>query len=361
MTHRERVIRTFRFDSTDRLPYDLMEGSVWQGMLDYFRREHGLREAAEVLEFLDTDFRWVRMRDTTIDPSAVPPPGSPVVPDEKERQPKLVAEGVLSGARSVSDIDRFGWRDPADWGGPDWKEARRRWPEHALVFVPGWMPLFWGACEAFGFEEALVKMMGEPAIFDAFLRRHHEFYLEILRRGLEGAASHCDICWLGDDFATQQEMMLDPVLWRRYVRPYLAEQVTLARAKGLSVLFHSCGAVRPVLGDLIDMGVNGLLVFQTTARGMDARSIARDFGGKLVFYGGIDVQQTLSYGTPEEVREAVVHNARAFAHCGGYVVANSHSTVATIRPENIHAMCAAARRTPPDGSSVVSGPSHGGH
>ena len=109
------------------------------------------------------------------------------------------------------------------------------------------------------------------------------------------------------------------------------------------VLFHSCGAVRPVLGDLVDIGVDGLLVFQTTAADMDAESIAREFGGRLVFYGGIDVQQVLSFGTIDEVRKAVQANARAFAHCGGYVVANSHSSVATVRPENIHAMCDAAR------------------
>lgn len=64
----------------------------------------------------------------------------------------------------------------------------------------------------------------------------------------------------------------------------------------------------------------------------------------LVFYGGIDVQQLLCFGTADEVRNAVKTNARAFADCGGYVAANSHSSVTTILPENIHAMCEAARQ-----------------
>ena len=109
------------------------------------------------------------------------------------------------------------------------------------------------------------------------------------------------------------------------------------------VLYHSCGAVRPVLGDLIDIGVHGLLVFQTTARGMDAPSIARDFGGRMTFYGGIDAQHLLSSGTNDEVRAAVRDNVRAFSDCGGYVVANSHHGVASIRGDNILAMCEAAR------------------
>ena len=98
-----------------------------------------------------------------------------------------------------------------------------------------------------------------------------------------------------------------------------------------------------MLNDLIDIGVKGLLVFQTTAAGIVVTSIAREFGGRLVFYGGIDVQQLPSFGTVDEVRDTVEANVRAFADCGGYVVANSHSSIATIRPENVQAMCEAAR------------------
>ena len=180
--------------------------------------------------------------------------------------------------------------------------------------------------------------------------------MEILTRFLAAGRGVIDICWLGDDYAGQENMIADPALWRKLVKPYLAEQVRLAREHGMCVLFHSCGAVRSILADLIDIGVSGLLVFQTTARGMDAESIAREFGGKLVFYGGIDVQQLLSFATPDQVADEVRANLRAFArclgswclyhafaHCGGYVVANSHHCIATIKGENVEAMCRAAR------------------
>jgi uroporphyrinogen decarboxylase len=102
--------------------------------------------------------------------------------------------------------------------------------------------------------------------------------------------------------------------------------------------------VREILPDLIEVGVNGLLTFQTSAEGMEAESIARDFGGKLVFYGGIDVQQLLTFGSEEDVRREVRKNIDLFAECGGYVVANSHHCIANIQPRNMVAMLTEARR-----------------
>jgi uroporphyrinogen decarboxylase len=346
MTHRERVLRTFRFEETDRTPYDLMEGVVWAELLDYFRATQGCVEVSDVLDYLDTDCRWLWIVDTAA-PAQQPQP-APRASSETTFS-RHVAAGPLADAYTVSEIEAHAWPDPARWVAPDFAQARQRWPDHALVFLPGWKPLFWGACEAFGVEAALTNLIAAPALFEAAVRCIHDRYMDQLARGLQAARGYCDICWLGDDFSSQQAMLIRPEHWRRFIKPYLAEQVALARSHGLYVLYHSCGAVRPVLPDLIDIGVNGLLVFQTTARGMDAPSVARDFGGHLVFYGGMDVQRLLSFGNPAEVWAEVQANQRVFARCGGYIVANSHHRVATISGQNIEAMCRAARqdRLPP--------------
>lgn len=335
MTHRERVLAAFQFRPTDRVAFDLMEGSVWPALMDYFRQAHALQEPIHVLDFLDTDFRWTGM--SYRGPGGLPPSNGP------RPHTKDVSTGPLAAAETVADVESHDWPDPAWWQAADYPAARRRWPDHALVFAAGWYPLFWGACEAFGMEEALVKMHLQPAVFEAFVRCRTAFYMDLLSRGLPAAAGSCDICWLGDDFAGQQAMLVSPALWRRLVKPHLAEQVRLARRYGLYVLYHSCGAVRAVLPDLIDIGVNALLVFQTAAAGMEAESVARDFGGRLAFYGGIDVQRLLSFGTPQQVRAAVRANVRAFARCGGYIVANSHHGVSTIQGPNVEAMCDEAR------------------
>jgi uroporphyrinogen decarboxylase len=319
-----------------------MEGMVWPELMLYFRTRHGLEDEDEVLDFLDTDFRWTFMAYHGPQPRA-----RQLDPMQGEGQGyswKVAEGGPLAECGTVRDVLSWEWPDPAWWQPPpDIGAVRRRWPEHALVFCADWLPLFWGSCLAFGMEEALIKIITAPQVYDAFIQRQHEFYMDILSRGLEAAHGLCDICWLGDDFAGQQGMLINPDLWRRHIKPYLAEQVRLARQHDMAVLYHSCGSVLPVLHDLIGIGVNALLVFQTTAAGMDAESIAAEFGGRLAFYGGMDVQHLLSFGSPEEVECQVFANCQAFAECGGYVVANSHHRVDTINGDNVAAMCRAAR------------------
>jgi hypothetical protein len=351
MTHRERVLRTFAFEPTDRAAYDLMEGIVWAELLRHFQQAHGCEREMDVLDRLDTDCRWVFMPyrpSAPAEPAGAAPAteavdSAPAEPPPVRALSNRVAHGPLAGASTLAEVEAFAWPDPALWEPADCAAARQAWPEHALVLLSGWSPLFWGACEAFGVEAALCNLVAAPALFEGAVRCIHERYMERLRRGLPAARGHIDICWLGDDFSTQSSMFVSPEHWRTFIKPCLAEQIALARSHDMLVLYHSCGAVRPVLGDLIDMGVNGLLVFQTTAAGMDPESIAREFGGRLAFYGGMDVQQVLSCGTREDVEAEVRRNVRAFEACGGYIVANSHHCVDTISGANVETMCAAAR------------------
>ena len=338
MNSRQRVLNTLNFQPVDRAPYDLMEGCVWPELQQYFRTTFGLEDYDQVIEFLDPDFRWGFSGFQTPPEEANPNPST-----VEAKASRVVGSGPVAGARTPSDLNDYPYPNPDLWGTSDFKTLRQRFPDKALVFCPGWMPVFWTACEAFGVEAALINMVSQPQIFEAFTRRYQENVLEILRKGSQQAAGWCDLALLGDDFASQQSMLISPTLWRRWVKPYLAEQVQILRDNHMLVLFHSCGSVRPILPDLIEIGVNALLVFQTSARGMDALSIARDFGGKLGFYGGIDVQQTLSLGTPAQVAAEVKANLSAFSECGGYIPANSHHTIASIKGENILAMCKTAR------------------
>jgi uroporphyrinogen decarboxylase len=354
MTHRERILRTLRFEDTDRVAYDLMESAVWPELMAYFRDQHHLDTPEAVWDFLDVDCRWGLLQYHA--PEAPPEPvtnnvtpGGQVVAPARDYPvySQLVSDGPLADAHSPAEVAAYPLTDPAHWQLPDLAAMRERWPDRALVYCPTWtLALFWTACAAFGMEGALIKMHTEPQVFDALVRRQHERGLEILARTLPQVQGVCDVCWLGDDFSGQQALMMNPALWRQLIKPHLAEQVALVRQHGLPVLYHSCGAVREVLGDLADIGVNALLVFQTTAAGMDPESIARDFGGRLAFYGGIDVQQLLSFGTPADVAAAVQRNVAAFADCGGYIVSNAHCSSSTIKGENLVAMCEAARRLP---------------
>ena len=331
MTHRERVLKTFHFEQIDRLAYDLTEGRAWDSLIKYFDRKYSINSELEILDFLDTDFRWVWMDKNEAEQKN--PPGA---------HPKTIAHGPLSNAVSIGEVEAYDWINPSDYAVGDLSEERRKWPNHALVFVPGWFPIFWTACEVFGVEAALVKMKTEPRIFQAFLEKHQELCMDILKRGVSAAKEHCDIFWYGDDFASQTSLLISPADWRKFIKPYLAEQVNVAKSENMLVMYHSCGAIRPILPDLVEVGIDGLTVVQTTAAGMDSQSLAKEWGGKLVFYGAMDVQHLLSFGSVHEVQKAVLENAQAFADSGGYIVANSH-TIDSIKGENIEMMCKTAR------------------
>jgi uroporphyrinogen decarboxylase len=335
LTHRERVLNTFRFLATDHPACDLMEGCVWPELLADFSQRRGCQDANKVQDFLDTDFRWAFVNYQG------PSPKEPQI--TVAAHSKSVSSGPLANAITIEQVNSLPFPDPTWWQPADYVAFSRIYPQHARVLCCGWTPLFWGACEAFGMENALVKMATEPKMITAFIQRQHEFYMDILTRCAGAANGWCDLCWLGDDVASQQSLLVNPNLWRALVKTYLAEQVQVVHQNNMKVLFHSCGAVRTILPDLIDIGIDALLVFQTTARGMDARSIARDFGGKLVFYGGVDIQRLLSSATPEMVTAEVVKNIKAFEPYGGYIVANSHHSVDTIKGENIEAMCRTAQ------------------
>ena len=96
------------------------------------------------------------------------------------------------------------------------------------------------------------------------------------------------------------------------------------------------------------MGIDCHLVFQVTANHINVERIAREFGGKIAFYGGMDVQRLLVHGTAEMVQQEIEKNVAAFGHCGGYIVANSHHGLPDIRSDLIEAMMlTAAKMTQP--------------
>jgi uroporphyrinogen decarboxylase len=102
--------------------------------------------------------------------------------------------------------------------------------------------------------------------------------------------------------------------------------------------------VADVYPDFIDIGIDAHIGVQTSGKGMQIERLARDFGGKLVIFGGVDAQTTVVSSTPEQVKEQVRRNISAFENCGGYIVSNSHHGLPDIPGENILAMAKAAGR-----------------
>ena len=338
LTPRERILKTFAFEKTDRPAIDIMENNVWESLMDYFQKERGLNSLEDVLSYLNCDTRWIiagtpeQLSMVAIDADAL-----------DERQNFGGSGKLLENVETVEEIRSLYKPNVNDIIYPDFKKAREDHPDHALIFTPCWNPIFSGACDAFGMQEAMLKMYTDSELFLEYCEIQCNYSIEVFEKGIElGALEYCDFAWMGDDFADNRGPLVSPEMWRSMIKPYHSRIISSVKKHGLKVLFHSCGNVEQFVPDFIEMGVDALLVIQTSAEDMQVENLAAKYGGKIVFWGAVDAQQLLTRGTPEQVREEVIKNCKVFENCGGYVVSNSHHSMPDISGKNIEAMCEAA-------------------
>ena len=188
-----------------------------------------------------------------------------------------------------------------------------------------------------GMEEAMTDMAARPEPAAEMLGRCGDFAVELA----EAACRRFPLDWLwtGDDVASQFSLMMSPDTWRRMVKPHLKRAFDVGIAHGIAVAYHCCGALRPIIPDLIDMGIDVLNPIQCNCTGMDALELKRDFGSALTFMGGVDTQGLLPSGSAADVRRvtrALIDGMTADG--GGYILAASHTVPPETPEANIFAM-----------------------
>jgi uroporphyrinogen decarboxylase len=188
-----------------------------------------------------------------------------------------------------------------------------------------------------GLEEALVDVAARPRLAERMLRRCGDFARALSERACRELP--LDWLWTGDDVAGQNGMILSPAAWRDLVKPVLAEIFAVGKAAGLWVAFHCCGALRPIIPDLVEIGLDVLNPVQAGCPGMDPVELAREFGKRLSFMGGVDTQGLLPFASETEVRRAISGLIEAMtAGGGGYILAASHTIPPETPEANIFAM-----------------------
>jgi uroporphyrinogen decarboxylase len=188
-----------------------------------------------------------------------------------------------------------------------------------------------------GMEDALVDMVEAPELASAMFRRCADFSVRLSEEACKRYA--LDWLWTGDDVASQDAMMFSPQMWRKLVRPELKRVFDVGKRHGLPVAYHCCGALRPIIPDLIEMGLDVLNPVQASCPGMDPLDLKREFGSVLSFMGGVDTQYLLPLGTETEVRRATTRLLEEMT-CdgGGYILAAAHSIPPETPDANIFAM-----------------------
>ncbi len=192
-----------------------------------------------------------------------------------------------------------------------------------------------------GMEQAMLDMSGDPELIDAMFGRCADFAALLSQEAC--ARFHLDWLWTGDDVASQQSLLISPAMWRRMVKPHLARIVAVGKKRGLWVAYHCCGALRPIIPDLIEIGLDVLNPVQSDCPGMEPLELKREFGKDLAFMGGVDTVNVLPNGSAADVRRATARLIEGMtADGGGYILAASHTVPPETPDANIFAMYAEA-------------------
>ena len=351
MTSRERVQTALRHQKPDRPPLNYFGTHETTEKL---LRHLGLETAEQLLCHLGADMRYVAPR--YVGPEELSGPSGYATGSTDmwgvEWKPvsnafatyNEVASHPLAQATTLQELEAYPWPSP-DWLSVDHLkeeiEAINRDEPRAIVLPAG--TYLENAWYLRGLEQFLIDLVVQPDLAESILRRVTHFLKEVAMRAVEAADGGIDIAWSASDVGMQTGMLCSPDIWRERLEPWHRELVEPFKQMGLTTRYHTDGAVVPVIDDLIEMGVDLLDPTQPKAAGMDAENLWTRFGGRISFYGGVDTQELLPYGTADQVEEEVLRLIRVLGSQGGYVVAASNAVQPDVPVENILALYRTAR------------------
>ncbi|MHC4886872.1 MAG: uroporphyrinogen decarboxylase family protein, partial [Planctomycetota bacterium] len=236
-----------------------------------------------------------------------------------------------------SDLAGYAFPDPHGevvFGGCD--KALEDCGDAYRIFSLGFS-LFERAWTLRGMESLLMDMVTEPTFVHDLLTRIADYNIAQVTRAIE---LDIDAVYFGDDWGQQHGLIMGPELWRSFILPQVKRMYGAVREAGKAVFIHSCGDVDELFPELIDAGLNCFNPFQPEV--MDVHSLLEAYRGRLAFHGGLSTQQTLPFGSVEEVREESERLLGAGRE-GGYIFAPAHAVEGDVPLENMLAFIEAAR------------------
>jgi uroporphyrinogen decarboxylase len=249
----------------------------------------------------------------------------------------------LQEAEDLEAIESYPWPDPKETIVTDGlRERARRLRQETDFAVCGYMggaSIFEQTWYLRSYEGLLIDFMVNKEFAHALLSK----VLDVRKKNadiyLSEVGEYLDVFQIGDDIATQENPAMSPVLYREMLKPYHAELFRYIKERTPAKLYyHSCGSVIPLIDDLIEIGVDALNPIQVSAKGMDTAELKRRFGDRIAFWGAIDSQRTLPFGSVDTVRAEVRQRISDLGPGGGYILAGVHNLQPDIPPENIVAM-----------------------
>jgi len=341
MTPRERMLAAINHEKPDRIPTDIWATEeVWAKLKAHFGPDTDINAALRIDGMAGIGPRYIG-------------PPIPAAPEGESvdfwglRSRRIdYATGAymelyhhpLAFARTIDDLDRYTWPS-ADWFDYSQIAADAEKAGRNRLMQSGYMAIFYLHNLLRGLEQSLMDPLLEPEFTRELLRRLGTFFFEHHARIFEAARGWIDLTQVTDDLGTQTGPMIGLDTFRTFYKPHMERFIDLAHSFGIKVMHHDDGSCRQFLPDLCEMGIDILNPVQWKCPGMALDGLKRDFGSRLCFHGGIDNQEVLPFGTPDDVRAEVRHNIDALACDGtGYILAPCHNLQAVSPVENIIAM-----------------------
>lgn len=337
MTSRERWQAVLHRDKPDRVPMDYW---ATEEASEKLVRHLGCRDLEEALAQLHVD------RPLTVGPRYTgpePKAGQDVFGCRhrnvryRDGTYRECVHHPWAGFESVAQIEKeYTWPEPDWWdyahipgqvAGHEDKPIRGGGSEPFLTY-----------CQLRGQEQAYMDLALHPDIVHYALDRLFDLAYENTRRIYEQIPGQVMITYVAEDLGSQESLLFSLQHIRAFLLPRMKRMMDLAHEAGAYVFTHSDGSVRDVIPDFIQTGTDVLNPVQWRCQGMERTALKRDFGDQLVFHGAMDNQQTLPFGSVEDVRQEVLDNLRMLNSDGGYILAPCHNIQAVGPAENVVAM-----------------------
>ncbi|MFQ5872604.1 MAG: uroporphyrinogen decarboxylase family protein [Dehalococcoidia bacterium] len=369
LSHRERVIKALNHEEPDRVPIDI--GSINSGV-----DSPGYGRLAKYLGLVE-ELRRPELKDPSLTVAPCPKmverfgvDTTPLVvtsPQEVKEQldevtyrdewrvawkraengPYINKMGPFQEEEpSLADLERYPWPDPElPSRVQGLRESARKLHEetdYAVVLSIGNGVV--ALCQRLrGFTEWMEDLVLQPAMAEAMMEYVTEVIVGVTRAALREAGPYVDVVWFADDLGIQDRPFFRPELYRSKIKLYHRRLVdTIKSDSAAKVVLHTDGAVYPLIQDFIDIGIDAINPVQVSAKDMDTKCLKAEFGEQMGFWGGIDTQHVLPFGSPDDVVEEVRRRIGDLAPGGGYVLASVHTIRPEVPPENILAMVESA-------------------
>jgi len=350
MTHKERVLNSLNHQNTDRVPFMYRDVPEVRARL---KHDLGLDSDEELFRYLDIDFRWVE--PVYAGPDLALPDGNKKDIWGVEWKFTRFSENAgywneafhpLADIFDAEALDDYLWPSVEDWDFSKIEKSCDSYSEYAIMTAPGVASpgIFqYPLQNLIGVERSFTEPFMNPVFFQKLIDKILQFQVAFIDRLFSVANGKIDFFRIGDDFGTQQGLLMDIETWELFFQPAFKEMANTAKKYGAHYYQHSCGAIRDLIPSFLKAGVEVIDPLQVKANGMIPAELKARYGHQLTFSGGIDEQDLLPNGTPEIIMEEVRKMIRVMAPGGGYFLGPTHNFQDDIPTENILAMYKAGK------------------